>query len=212
MDNITNFLSMYDITRPQAAKLLWVSTRTIDRYVKSGKVRSKKEWKIVYIHKDDIANIWWETNTKQEVITVKTHIPEPKKEVPVSQVVQNEHTTEIDVRSNFTRTALDEVYKDLRTQIQEKDEKIQELSLRLWRAEEIAEQLVKTTVPVNDFKKSQFLLEESKEHLNKQIEEVQREREELKNKLHYEKRSNIFLIITVVVLLTVATMIWILQI
>jgi predicted site-specific integrase-resolvase len=41
---------MYNITRADAAEKLGVSTRSVDRYVKSGKLRSKKEGKIIYIH------------------------------------------------------------------------------------------------------------------------------------------------------------------
>ena len=35
-------MKRYTVTRTQAAALLWVSTRTIDRYVKSGKLSYKK--------------------------------------------------------------------------------------------------------------------------------------------------------------------------
>ncbi|MFC1797655.1 hypothetical protein ACFLY2_00130 [Patescibacteria group bacterium] len=55
-----------------------------------------------------------------------------------------------------------------------------------------------------DFKKSQYLLEESKEGLNKNVEELEREKERLAGELKYEKNSNIMLIIFVVILLFVA--------
>jgi excisionase family DNA binding protein len=34
---------MYKLTRKEAADLLNISTRSIDRYIKSGKIRTKKD-------------------------------------------------------------------------------------------------------------------------------------------------------------------------
>lgn len=48
---------MYTTTRQDAAEMLGMSTRSIDRYVKAGKLRSKKEGKIIYIHSQDIQNL-----------------------------------------------------------------------------------------------------------------------------------------------------------
>ena len=61
---------MYTYTRQDAADFLWISTRSIDRYIKSGKLRSKKEWKIVYL------TSWWMAFTdfvtnNWEILSVK---------------------------------------------------------------------------------------------------------------------------------------------
>jgi excisionase family DNA binding protein len=40
---------MYKYTRQEAAELLGISTRSVDRYIKAGKLRSKKDGKIVYL-------------------------------------------------------------------------------------------------------------------------------------------------------------------
>ncbi len=37
------FLMAYTISRDEASKMLGVSTRTIDRYIAAGKIRSKRE-------------------------------------------------------------------------------------------------------------------------------------------------------------------------
>jgi excisionase family DNA binding protein len=42
-------MSMYKYTRQEAAEMLNISTRSVDRYIKSGKLRSKKEGKIVFV-------------------------------------------------------------------------------------------------------------------------------------------------------------------
>lgn len=135
---------MYNITRQQAAEILSISTRSVDRYIKSGKLRAKKEGKIIYIHESDIRTLGGNAEKKQEVI-----IP---KETPKTQPSQTPSpSTEIS-------GSLEKIYVDLRSEIQKKDHLIQNLSLQLGEAKEIA----KNSISLVEFKKSQFLLEESK--------------------------------------------------
>ena len=179
---------MYNITRQEAAKILKVSTRSVDRYIRAGKLRSKKDGKIIYIHKSDIDNLSPGSNNKQEVIITT-------KEAPQEPVVT--------MTTNSTGS-LERIYVDLREEIKKKDAAIQELSLRVWRAEEIA----KNSVTLIDFKKSQFLLEESKTFLNKEVEELKIEKSDLVKKLKYEKTTNIIIISFLFVLLAITTIIW----
>ena len=44
----------FSLDRYEAAESLAVSTRTLDRYVKAGKVRSKRVGKKVFLHDDDV--------------------------------------------------------------------------------------------------------------------------------------------------------------
>jgi len=137
---------MYNITRQEAASILWISTRSVDRYVKSGKLRAKKDGKIIYIHESDVQSIGWNTSSKQEVI------------VPSENETNTQNTSTIATTSQQGGWALEKVYADLRSEIQKKDTLIQNLSLQLGEAKEIA----KNSVSLVEFKKSQFLLEESK--------------------------------------------------
>lgn len=184
---------MYTLTRQDVADELWISTRSIDRYIKSWKLRSKKEWKIVYVNNKDVENLksWW--NNYQEVII-------PKKEKMKEEIV----IKSIEKQSFW----LELVYKDLRDQIKEKDELIHKLSLSLWRSEEIT----KNSISLIDYKKSQFLLEESKWYLSKEIETLEDEKKILLKELKYEKSSNVILIVFTILLLIIAVSIWFIQI
>lgn len=186
-------MSMYKYTRQEAADMLGISTRSVDRYIKSGKLRSKKEWKIVYVKWSDVEVMMWGGQTQQEVI-----VPGEK---PQSKAVAKP----ADTKSN---EVLENIYSDLKKEIKYKDETIQELSQKLWRAEE----MVKNSVSVVEFKKSQFLLEESKGHMNKEVEDIKKEKEKLQGELKYEKTTNLILIVFVVVLLAVAATIWFLSV
>ncbi len=195
---------MYNITRQEAADKLWVSTRSVDRYIKSWKIRSKKDWKVVYLHSWDIDNLSWWSNNKQEVIVEK---PKNTSYTYTKTTIDN-NSKSIDLESNINRSWLDEIYTDLKNQIKEKDNIIKELSIRVWRSEEIA----KNSVSLMDFKKSQFLLEESKNSLTQSISDLQDEKEKLTWELKYQKTNNIILIISLIVLFAIAWTIFVLTI
>ena len=203
---------MYTYTRQDVAELLWISTRSVDRYIKAWKLRAKKEWKIVYVNNEDVKNLWWTGEVKHEIIDKKEY-EESKKEkqkenIEIVEKKELPKSKEIEVKTNFKTYPLDEVYYDLRNEIKQKDEVIQDLSIKLWRAEEI----VKNSVSMIDFKRSQMLLEDSKTHLGSAISDLKTKNEDLEKKLKYEKTTNWILIITVIVLLTIAWAVWFMNI
>ena len=206
---------MYTYTRQDVAELLWISTRSVDRYIKAWKLRSKKEWKIVYVNNEDVKNLWWTWEVKHEIIDKKEY-EESKKEkqqqeeknIEVVEKKELPKSKEIELKTNFKTYPLDEVYYDLRNEIKQKDEVIQDLSIKLWRAEEI----VKNSVSMIDFKRSQMLLEDSKTHLGSAISDLKTKNEDLEKKLKYEKTTNWIIIITVIVLLTIAWAVWFMNI
>ncbi|MCH2189163.1 helix-turn-helix domain-containing protein [Candidatus Gracilibacteria bacterium] len=185
---------MYTLTRQEAADILYMSTRSVDRYIRSGKLRSEKRGKIVYVHEADVNNIAGKTEKKPHLIIPKEAIQEPSVTVSTPSV--------------SSPGVLDKVYDDLRGEIKKKDELITELSLRVGRAEEIA----KNSISLADFKKSQFLLEESKGHLGKEVEHLAEKNSNLQKELKYEKNTNIILIVFVLFLLIAAASIWFIRV
>lgn len=189
---------MYKYTRQEVAEKMWISTRSVDRYIKAWKLRAKKDWKVVYVKWSDVDNLMWNGWFKQEVI-VEQKVVNSTDQKPIKVVARND--------DNVAGT-LWTIYKDLKEEIQKKDQLIQNLAMRVWKAEEVA----KNSVSLLDFKKSQYLLEESKDGLNKNVEELEKEKEKLISELKYEKTSNIMLIVFVVILLIIAGIIWFMKI
>ena len=63
-------MKRYTVTRNQAASLLWVSTRTIDRYVKSGKLSYKKIANKVILNEEELKILQNEfSSLRQEIST-----------------------------------------------------------------------------------------------------------------------------------------------
>jgi len=135
-----------------------VSTRSIDRYIRGGRLRSKKEGKIIYINDNDIENLK-NGSEKQEVIIPQKVDKENRQEIRETkkEISQKDENTKSE-----SKEVLESIYQDLKQEIQKKDEIIQNLSIQLGKAEEIA----KNSISLMEFKKSQFLLEESKGHLS----------------------------------------------
>lgn len=188
---------MYKYTRQEVADKLNISTRSVDRYIKAWKFRSKKMWKIVYINSDDIDWIISDWENKHEIIY--------NKEIEKNNINESSSSLKKEKQVSWT---LSEIYKDLKNEIEKKDELIKTLAIRVWKAEEMA----KNTVSLLDFKKSQYLLEESKQNLNNELSKLEKEKLKLLNDLKIEKKSNIVLILFVLLLLTVSSILWIMQI
>lgn len=185
---------MYNLTREQAAEKLGVSTRSIDRYVKSWKLRHEKDWKVVMINEKDIEALSSGTTTKQEIIS-------PKEEV----VENNFKTTEVRAKSsNENSSKLDFIYDDLKSEIKEKEMKISELTYKLWKMEEIT----KNSISLIEFKKSQFLLEESKQITQKELDTIVKEKEVLTEKFKDEKNANNILIVITILLFILLAYMW----
>lgn len=189
-------MSMYKLTRQEVADKLNISTRSVDRYIKAWKLRSKKEWKVVYVKNSDVDSLLWGWENRQEVIVEH-------------KVINNTDVKkEVVKKDNNVSWTLWTIYKDLKEEIVKKDHLIQTLAMRVWKAEEVA----KSSVSLLDFKKSQYLLEESKDSLNKNLSDLENEKDRLEWELKYEKNSNIMLIVFVVILLVVAWVIWFMKI
>lgn len=193
---LINYMSMYNLTRQEVADKLNISTRSVDRYINAWKLRAKKDWKVVYVNQSDVDKIAWTWDSRQEVIVEQKVVNNTENQKSVSRNDWNVSWT------------LWYIYKDLKEEIQKKDELIQNLAMRVWKAEEIA----KNSVSLLDFKKSQYLLEESKETLNKNLENLETENEKLAWELKYEKTTNLILIIFVLLLLAIAWTIWFMKI
>jgi excisionase family DNA binding protein len=48
---------VFTLTREDASKMIGVSTRTIDRYIHAGKIRTKRDGKVIMLHKEDVTQV-----------------------------------------------------------------------------------------------------------------------------------------------------------
>ena len=184
--------------------MLNISTRSIDRYIRAGKLRSQKDGKIIFINNKDIQNLKTSDLTNQEIIS-----PEAKEqETHHRKYRSDEENSYIRSVSFRSESILEPIYNDLREEIKKKDEVIQTLSLRLGKAEEIA----KNSVSLIDYKKSQFLLEESKGYLSTEVDTLKKEKTKLQKELKYEKNTNYIMLSFLIALLLLTGIIFFVKI
>ena len=124
----------YSITREKAAITLWVSTRTIDRYVKSGKLSYKKIANKVLLARDEIEALQEEfSSLRTEVTSELIHEATPSN--------QPTTTNPVAVRADLDQ-AIDEkiekfflIFKEKDKMIEEKNKIIFMLQQRIWELE-----------------------------------------------------------------------------
>ena len=199
----------YHLTRQEAAEELEISVRSIDRYIKAWKLRAKKKWKLVYIHDDDIAHVGGKSVQKPIIIT---KIPsKPKNQAPLTDENADKTYSEsseklVSKKGDYTKLvqSFEKVFSNLQTQIEKKDNTIQDLSLQLWKAQE----QVKQTISVSEHNRSQMLLEESKVHIAQQMTILGEEKKVLEKKVTDEKFDKMILMIAVCILLMISAFIW----
>ncbi len=192
----------YSLTRQEASAILWISTRSVDRYIKWGKIRAKKVGRTVMLNEEDIDNI---KTGDSNVIEIRQEVITPEQQSEEKQRQEEKIKTSIATTDDSDSIAkIDLIYDDLRDEISKKDKKIEIMSLQLWKMEEV----VNNSISMLEYKKSQFLLEESKTSIRTDLEKEKLDKEKLKMKLEEKSKLNIILAILVVILFLIALMIW----
>lgn len=186
---------MYNINRQDAANILWISTRSIDRHIKNWKIRAKKDWKMILINSDDIdaLNSDWKTRHKIILSDNDTKSTEIKTNSKNSNVIKSDDYDKV-------LATFEKIYSWFREEVKQKDDKIQELSIRLWKAE----QQKNDSINLMEYKKVQFLAEQSKNELSEKLEEEISLKQKSLNELKYEKNTNKLLIVFILVLFVIS--------
>ena len=146
----------YWITRESAAKILWISTRTIDRYIKSWKLSYKKVANKVLLAKEEIAGLqedYWALHQEITTEVVKqTEITTPKAVSTVNPSLEKSVEEKID---KFML-----IFNEKDKILEEKNKVIFMLQQRVWELEA----KLKTMVALPDYtkEKQEAILEKQK--------------------------------------------------
>ena len=146
----------YGITRESAAKILWISTRTIDRYIKSWKLSYKKVANKVLLAKEEIASLqedYWALHQEISTEVVKqTEITTPKTVSAINPSLEKAVEEKID---KFML-----IFNEKDKILEEKNKVIFMLQQRVWELEA----KLKTMVALPDYtkEKQEAILEKQK--------------------------------------------------
>lgn len=173
---------VYSVGREEAADRLGMSTRTVDRYIRRGKIRSRKVGKLIMLHRDDVdvlMNGW----VQQDYEIVQP--AESKKETTTTPSTQ------------VSTTVGNDILEILNKKMQEKDEIIQELSYKVGKLEsELA-----NSIPKLEHRKATLMLEEAQHKRAEDAHNLKEKNQQLEKKLGQERNISTFFIISSVLLI-----------
>ena len=150
-------MKRYTVTRNQAAALLWVSTRTIDRYVKSGKLSYKKVANKVILNEEELRILQNEfSSLRQEVST---------------EIIW-EKDSSLSVRPVTNMSSIDEKLDKFYLIFQEKDKQIDEKNKIIFMLQQRIGELeakIQTMIALPDYNKEKQQAIEEKRMLEEKL-------------------------------------------
>ena len=180
----------YTVSREDAAVQLEMSTRSVDRYIRRGKLRARKVGKMVWIHGQDL-----------EVLRARgwqADYGDAGEDSPAT-------SSALAVAAPAAPSAgLSEVLDALEKKMDEKDQLIQDLTYRLGKAEVE----LKNSVPLVDHKKVAFLLEDAKRNLDHERNEMENKVEDLARAVRSSSQVNALLLAAVLAALCTMGYMW----
>ena len=179
-------MKRYTITRTQAASLLWVSTRTIDRYVKSGKLSYKKIANKVILNEEELRILQNEfSSLRQEIST---------------ELLWEKDERTISVKPVSDLSTLDEKLDKFYLIFQEKDKQIDEKNKIIFMLQQRIGELeakIKTMIALPDYNKEKQQAIEEKRILEEKL-------AKLKSKVKEQETKTYVLLIFAIIFIVVA--------
>lgn len=194
----------YKITRPEAAKLIWISLRTLDRYVLKWTIKYKKvKWRVLFSD-EDLWNLKVEKNT-DVVDEIKTtfDFKKEKKETETFPIFNSskkeKNIWEMDL-VQFTqltseRDTYKKMYEVLFADLKEKQERLEKVNFKLW------EVLAKQELPLLENKRSK----EEVSVLNLEIKQNKNFIKELKTEISFQKFIKTIFVILLILTISILT-------
>ena len=146
----------FTLDRDQAAARLGVSSRTVDRHIQAGRIRTRRIGKKMFLEDDDVELIRNMDPARREEDYVI--IMDDDKKAPTHEIVQPSKGRGTTDTNSAAITELVRLYEETRSIIARKDETIQDLSYKLGKTETE----LRNTIPLVDYNKATFLLESAK--------------------------------------------------
>lgn len=188
----------FTLDRYAAADSLAISTRTLDRYVKAGKLRSKKVGKKVFVHDGDLDILKNELGREVDDSARQEDVEFVAPKAEDGEIVFfDDAKKDTGFRRKPVLVDYQDLFEDAQKRIDEKDRVIRELSYRVGQAE--AE--LKNSVSMIEFKKTSYLLEAAKTKGDEEKANAVKEVEAVTKRLESEKNVTAILAFALAILL-----------
>lgn len=185
--------ALYNVDRKEASDFLQVSERTVDRYIRAGKLTFKKVGHHVYLSKDELESL---KNTLVQSVEQVSVVPENK------PTEHHKAVATIDLSSGVYKEAENQVFKNLYENTkQELDKKQREVEILNYRLGKI-EFEIKNTVPLLEYSKEKDTLEDQNTQLKSLMEVKEKELAETFQALRIERKiKSVYLVFVLAAIL-----------
>ncbi len=213
--NTADSIKEYNLDRKAASRLLNVSIRTLDRYVRSRKLSTKVVDGRIWIDKADVVKL----KAEKEAPVLVEKISLSTSTMSIDDDMGNMDTVEMvdhdDVHSHpklsTPRERDGDVYKNLYDQMKlELNEKQERLEMANYRVGQLESQ-VRNSIPMLEYHRQNQDREKQENVLKSQIEDSLTKLKRLVNELKYEKLSKRLFLVILLVLLAIQPL-WLLLI
>ena len=192
---------IYNISKEAASQLLWVSTRTIDRYLASGRLTSKRMWNKVMLAQDEVLELRKESDNIEinsvEVISEHDHSH--------STYGAWTNNTGLSLWAEQLWQIIDERFGKFATMIENKDNLIEEKNAMIFGLQKrIGEMEVKiqSMVALPDHTNEKDQLVAQKKELQNRLENLN------KNLSKEELKNNIFIWLLIIVWIIISMLMY----
>lgn len=181
----TIMTSLYSIDRQNAARILGVSVRTVDRYIASGQIRKVKNQGRTWLSNDDIKSLVSQNEKTVSDSVVSDFMSQTRKEERQTNHVSSQEYRQSEVVNDYIKkdSTQDSNYKSLyeeaKEELKDKNQKLQQATYRIGQLES----QVKSMIPRLKYEQEQKLLTEKASNMESLFKQEVQKRELVTKKL-----------------------------
>ncbi|MDP2642470.1 MAG: hypothetical protein Q8P62_01345 [Candidatus Peregrinibacteria bacterium] len=182
-------LSTYNLDRKAASRLLKVSIRTLDRYIKSKKLSSRIEDGRIWLNKGEIRKLKGGQVSTVTVDNVDMSIPEMSIDKSIDEAVDNVDRVEVfEAKTKADPSKEDhEIYKKLYFDVKEElNVKQERLEIANYRVGQLEARL-RSSIPMLEFHRDKYQSDKEKQELKEKIETKEKEMKDVHLNVKIEK-------------------------
>ncbi len=187
----------FSLDREGASRRLGVSSRTIDRHIQAGRIRTRRIGKKMFLEEDDIETLRMTDPARREEDYVVIMDDTPWRSETSEIITSRKNSIDTKQQNNLALAEILRIYEDARWLIADKDATIQNLSYKLGKIEtELA-----NSIPVLEYKKTTFLLESAKSKSDTDAEILSKKISTLESEVNKRNSAIITLVILFILVL-----------
>ncbi|MCK9186325.1 hypothetical protein M0P48_02710 [Candidatus Gracilibacteria bacterium] len=192
-----NTLSTYSLDRKTASRLLKVSIRTLDRYIKAKKLSSRVDSGHIWLNKEEVRK--FKSGRLSTVIVDDVDMSTPRMSIDMTMGTSIDNVDKVEVIEAKDKQKVpkeeNEIYKKLYFDVKEElNMKQERLEMANYRVGQLESQL-RSSIPMLEFHRDKYQADKEKQELKDKIEIKEKEVKEVFSRVKIERFNKRILLI-----------------